>query len=178
MGRKKKAEEWKGTEYFLLHEAEIRRAVKDERREISFLRASGNSGGSRGTKRADRTGALAVRRAERIRAIVLDDGRTVREPEAWLAVFDAVRRRAAELARPEDIFDAWAARYSNGGGRFVGEIITGKLDRGLAPDKFILWIIENTEAEAAALGLLEGKDFLLYRKGLRFLETVKPGRLS
>lgn len=164
-------------EYYLVNEAAIRQTVTETRQEISFLRTSG-SGDGRGTKRADRTAALAVKLSAELPAIVLDDGQTIRQPESWLAVFDAVRKRAAELDRPDLIFDFWAIRYRDGGGRFVGELISGQLDRSLEADGYILWIIENVEAEAAARGLLEEKDFLLYRKGLRFLETCKPRRLD
>jgi len=177
MGRKKKREEWRGVEGYLVNEAAIRQAVRAERQELSFLRTSGSCGG-RGTRRADRTGALAVKLSTEITAIVLDDGRTISQPESWLAVFDAVRKRAAELARPEYLFDIWAARYNDGGGRCVGELISGRLDRQLSTDNCIMWIIENVEAEAAARGLLDEKDFLLYRKDLRFLETCKPRQLD
>ena len=177
MGRKKKPEEWRGVEYYLVNEAAIRQAVTETRQEFSYLRTSG-SGDGRGTKRADRTAALAVKLSAELPAIVLDDGQTIRQPESWLAVFDEVRKRAAELARPEYIFDTWAARYENGGGRSFGELLEGGLERGNRSDDLILWIIENTEEAAAARGLLDEKDFLLYRKAVQFVETCKPRRLD
>lgn len=180
MGRRKKPEAWLGVEWFLVHEDDIRAAVADKRKELSYISTSWAGGGGGGKAiRADRTGDLVVKRSKKIPVVVLSStGDTVDSPEEWLAVFDTVRRQAETLARPDRIFDFWSIRYRNGGGRFVGELITGQLDRSLEADGCILWIIENVEAEAAARGLLEEEDFLLYRKGLRFLKTCKPRRLD
>lgn len=177
MGRRKKAEVWRGVEYHLLHEEEIRRTVKEERSSLSFVQSSGNGDG-RGTKRADRTSTLAVKLATELPAIVLDDGQKIKRPESWIKVFDTVRKRAAKLDEAEDLLEFWAIRYGDGGGRFIDELISGRLDRLLEVDGYIMWIIENVEAEAIKRGLLDKEGALLYGRDLRFLETCKPRRID
>ncbi len=176
MGRKKKPEEWLGVEWFLVHEDDIRAAVADKRKELSYISTSWADGGGGGKAiRADRTGDLVVKRSKKIPVVILSStGDTVDSPEEWLEVFDTVRRQAETLARPEFLFDIWETRYSDGGGRYVGEILTGQLDRELSSDRCIMWIIERVEAEAVKRDLLEKEDCLLYERDVRFLQTCKP----
>jgi len=180
MGRRKKPEAWLGVEWFLVHEDDIRAAVADRRKELSFISTSwAGSGGGGKAIRADRTGDLVVKRSKKIPVVVLSStGDTVDSPEEWLAVFDTVRKKAKGEPRAAWIEDFWRIRYANGGGRCVCEIITGGLDREIDGDREIMWIIENVEAEAVKRGLLEKEDCLLYGRDVRFLHTCKPRRLD
>ena len=103
----------------LFIEPEIRKTVKEERQALSLIGSSnpdGNAGG-RGRTFSDRTAAAAIKLADGLPCIVLDDGRTLHKPEKWLSVFDAVRKEAETLSRPRLIFDEWRAWY--GGETFL-----------------------------------------------------------
>lgn len=120
MGRRKKREvpalpssPVRLADALLFIEPEIRQTVNEERKALSLIGHSnpdGNAGG-RGRTYSDRTAAAAVKLADGLPCIVLDDGRTVHKPEKWLAVFDAVREKAKTLERPRLIFDIWRAWY-------------------------------------------------------------------
>lgn len=186
MGRHKqdkRAKWWRGVERYLRREADIRQAVKEEREGLSFLRAADTGAGGKGGKRPDRTAALAVKRAEELPAVVLNNGETVKRPESWLECFDAVRAAAKKCNRPEWILRDWRRRYDEGI-RDVMELIGGRLERGCCIGGYdfhgvILWIIESVEAAAMERGLLSADDCLLYgRPPVDFLETCPPQRLD
>lgn len=186
MGRHKqdkRAKWWKGVEVYLRREADIRKAVKEEREGLSFLRAADMGAGGKGGKRPDRTAALAVKISEELPAVVLSDGETVKRPESWLECFDVVRAAVKKCERPEWILEDWRQRYGEGV-RDVMELIGGRLERGCFAEEYslhdtILWIIERVEAAAMERGLLSADDCLLYgRPPVDFLETCPPQRLD
>ena len=93
-------------------EQDIRRTVKQEREALSLISSSSNGSGRRAGL-SDRTAKTAVKLADGLPCIVLDDGRTLHQPEKWLAVFDEVREKAKKCNRPDWIFEEWAAWYGN-----------------------------------------------------------------
>lgn len=94
-------------------EPDIRRTVKQEREALSLIGSNSiNAGGGRAGL-SDRTARAAVKLADGLPCIVLDDGRTLHKPEKWLACFDAVRDKARKCNRPDWIFEEWAAWYGN-----------------------------------------------------------------
>ena len=115
MGRRKKAVDFvfpylpvETADFILFHETAIRRAVSEARAEISLLRASNMEGNARGGGFSDRTAAAACKRLGALPCVVLSTGETIKAPEKWLAVLDAVRAKAAKLERPRLIYDAFA----------------------------------------------------------------------
>jgi len=94
-------------------EPDIRRTVQQERQALSLIGASLPSGGGGRAGLSDRTAQAAVKLADGLPCIVLDDGRTVKKPEKWLAAFEAVREKARKCNRPDWIFEEWAAWYGN-----------------------------------------------------------------
>lgn len=178
MGRRKKDSlgDWRGVEWYLRRETATRQAVRDERKELSFIRAT-STDGRQGTKRPDRTSALAIKLAEELRAVVLPNGDTIKRPESWLSCFDAVRGQARQFDRAEWILEEWDHRYRDGG-RYIGELMGGQLKRGMQPDTIILWIIQQTEEAATARGLLSLDDCLVYEHEISFLDTCKPRRID
>ena len=134
-------------------EDDIRRAAKEARAAFSFLgaRDMAAGGGGRG-RRTDKTTAAVLKMVEGLPAVVLEDGRTVRRPEAWIRVFDAVRMRAKECARPEMIFDVWRAAYK--GQQFFSVA-------GIEPEtgrRVKSWIRCSVLFEARAAGLVSFSD--------------------
>ena len=94
-------------------EPDIRRTVKQEREALSIIGSSNLNGSGRRSGLTDRTAGAAVKLADGLPCIVLDDGRTLHKPEKWLACFDAVRDKARKCNRPDWIFEEWAAWYGN-----------------------------------------------------------------
>jgi len=115
MGRKKKVVDFvfpflpvETADFILYRENAIRRAVKEARAEISFLGASNLEGNAKGGRVSDRTGAAVCKLSAALPCVVLETGETIKAPEKWLAVLDAVRELAKTLERPRLIFDAFA----------------------------------------------------------------------
>lgn len=115
MGRKKKPVAFvfpylpvETADFILYRENAIRRAVKEARAEISFLSASNMEGNAKGGRVSDRTGATVCKLSAALPCVVLSTGETIKAPEKWLAVLDAVRAKAAKLERPRLIYDALA----------------------------------------------------------------------
>ena len=138
----------------LYAEDEIRRTIKEERQALSLIGNSnpdGNAGG-RGRTYTDRTAEAAVKLADGLSCVVLDDGRTIRKPEKWLSVFDEVRKRAAECQRPELIFETWQTNYGNEC-RFISAEITPELWRNIKK-----WIRYHVLTEAREAGLVAFDD--------------------
>ena len=115
MGRKKKPVDFvfpylpvETADFILYRENAIRLAVKEARAEISLLGASNLEGNARGGGFSDRTAAAACKRLGALPCVVLSTGETIKAPEKWLAVLDAVRAKAAKLERPRLIYDAFA----------------------------------------------------------------------
>lgn len=134
----------------LFAEDEIRQTVSDERQALSLIGNSnpdGNAGG-RGQTYTDRTAAAAVKLAEGLSCVVLDDGRTVKKPEKWLAIFDEVRKRAAGCQRPELILETWRAWYGQES-RFVSADLTPEVWRNVRK-----WIRYQVLTEAKDAGLV------------------------
>ena len=157
MGRHKKKElpalpssPVKLADALLYAEKEIRRTVNDERQALSFIGTTPPEG-SAGKVKAykDRTAAAAIKLADGLSCVVLDDGRTIRKPERWLAVFDAVRKRAAaECQRPEMIFDTWRSQYGKES-IFVSSEVSPQVWRDIRK-----WIRYHVLTEARAAGLV------------------------
>lgn len=134
----------------LYAEPEIRQAVIDERMSLSLLGSTGGqgTGHSRGIKN-DRTAAAAMKLAEELAAVVLEDGRTIRRPEAWLEVFDEVRDKAKKCNRPEMIFETWESLYTNNT-VFISADITPEIWRNIKS-----WIRYHVLTLAADAGLVD-----------------------
>lgn len=134
----------------LYAEDDIRRAVKDARETFSFIGSGmGKSGGARNVKQ-DRTAGAALKLAEELPAVVLDDGRTVKRPETWLKVFDAVRAKAKQCTRPEWIMTEWEIEWK-GKDHLVGyDPDTGR--------KMKSWVRYNVAVEARAAGTVSFSD--------------------
>lgn len=187
MGRRKKEKpsQWRGIEWYLRRETAIRQAVKEYSAEFSFLSASQWGGNSKSGKRTDRTSKLAAKLSEELSAVVLDNGDTIKRPEAWLAVFDAVRKQAEALSRPDWIFHVWAQRYEHGS-RDVGELITGRIcpheyAQGFDPENIIFWIIYHAEEAAVFRGVWAECDCFLYGRDMgavRYIDTCDPQKLD
>lgn len=133
----------------LYAEEEIRTAVKEARADFSFIGSRGTCSGNGSGRQSDRTAGGAIKLLEELPAVVLEDGRTVRKPETWLKVFDAVRMRAKQCARPEMIFDEWRTAYK--GEMFSS--ITPNIARNIKS-----WIRCNVLFEARAAGLVSFSD--------------------
>ena len=97
----------------LYAEHDIRRTVNEEQQALFSIGGSNPDGSGRGSGLcySDRTGAAAVKLADGLPYITLSNGLTIKHPEAWLSVFEAVREKARQCQRPQMIFDAWAAEY-------------------------------------------------------------------
>ena len=115
MGRKKKPVDFvfpylpvETADFILYRENAIRAAVREARAEVSLLGASNMEGNARGGGFSDRTAAAACKRLAALPCVVLSTGETIKAPEKWLAVLDAVRELAKTLERPRLIFDALA----------------------------------------------------------------------
>lgn len=137
----------------LYAESDIRRAIKEARAAVSFIGARDILAGvgKRGRK-TDKTAAAAQELSEELPAIVLDDGRTVKRPEAWGRVFDAVRMRAKQCKRPEWVFDVWRTTYK--GQQFFTA-------RGIGPEtarRVKSWIRCSVLFDARAAGLVSFSD--------------------
>jgi len=161
----------------LFAEGDIRRAVKEARQEISFY-PDGRFGDGIKTDHADATANIVLKRAKKIKSVYVEGAGTVFSPEKWLSCFDAVREKARQCERPEIIYNEWAARYE-AGAEYIGEIITGELDFGLAPDCYIMWIIYHVEAEAVKRGLMAEAQCSLYmpdKEGVYKAKTIKTGK--
>jgi len=118
MGRKKKVvvEEMPFApvpvaDWILYHEKEIRAAVCDTRAELTLLGASNIDGAAHGGKISDRTAAAACKLAGELPCVVLDNGATVKDPEKWLSVLDAVRDKANGCNQPSWIYTVWSACF-------------------------------------------------------------------
>lgn len=138
----------------LFIEPEIRKTVKEERQALSLIGSSnpdGNAGG-RGRTFSDRTAAAAIKLADGLPCIVLDDGRTLHKPEKWLSVFDAVRKKAEACNRPTWIYDAWTAKYS-GRTCFIDADMTAKVFNNIVD-----WIRYNVLTEARKADLVAFED--------------------
>lgn len=136
----------------LYAEADIRRTVKEERQALSLISSSNPDGGGRGRTYSDRTAAAAVKLADGLPCIVLDDGRTIRQPEKWLSVFDTVRKKAESCNRPEMIFETWQTYYGQES-VFVSADMTPEIWRNIKS-----WIRYHVLTEARAAGLVDFDD--------------------
>lgn len=161
MGRRKKREvpalpssPVRLADALLYAEEEIRRTVKEERLALSLIGTSnpdGNAGG-RGRSYTDRTATAAIKLVDGLPCIVLDDGRTVKKPEKWLACFDAVRKQAEKCNRPNWIYETWAAKYDEKT-RFIDAEITAKIFNNIVD-----WIRYNVLTEARKADLVAFED--------------------
>lgn len=131
MGRKKKEPEQLIEKEFpflpvpladavLYAEEEIRRAVKEERESLSFIKSRDLNGGGRSGQLSDRTAEAAVKLADGLPFVKLSDGRILKQPEKWLSVIDAVRQRAESIRENrfpvnvlhgDDILYEWETKY-------------------------------------------------------------------
>ena len=133
-------------------EPDIRRTVRQERAALSLIGASVPSGGGGRAGLSDRTAKTAIKLADGLNCIVLDDGRTLHKPEKWLSVFDAVRDKAKKCNRPDWIFEEWAAWYG-------GEITFISSDITLENvDDIKNWIRYHALTEARNAGLVDFTD--------------------
>lgn len=123
MGRRRKVLDFPAlpvplVDAMLRAEEEIRRTVKEERQAFSFIGVRDPAGGRSGRGgKTDKTAEAALKLTKELPAVVLDDGRTVRRPESWLAIFDEVRKRAGNLKpyggidQREIVFIEWRTTY-------------------------------------------------------------------
>ena len=155
-------------DFMLYHEGEIRRAVKEARADFSFIGCIGCGkacSGKGSGKKTDMTAGAALKLAEELSAVVLDDGRTVRRPESWLKVFDGVRKRAEGCARPDLIADIWETAYK-------GKMFCSCPDNGPKVERDIKsWIRCSVLFDARAVGLVSFSDN-------EILEGIKAARLD
>ena len=159
MGRRKKREvpalpssPVRLVDALLYAEDEIKKTVKEERFALSLIGASNQTGGGRGRSHSDRTATAAVKLADGLPCIVLDDGRTIKKPEKWLACFEAVRKQAEKCNRPNWIYEAWAAKYDEKT-RFIDAEITAKIFNNIVD-----WIRYNVLTEARKADLVAFED--------------------
>lgn len=123
----------------LYAEKEIRKAVDEERRSLCLISAAAErQGGGRGGK-SDRTAGAAMKILSELPAVVLDDGRTIKKPERWLAVLDEVRELARGCRHPEMIFYEWQSRYEDDI-LYIGETREQCMPLSTTPGKIISWI--------------------------------------
>lgn len=136
----------------LYAEEDIKKTIQEERRSLSLIGTTPPDGSAAGKGKpySDRTAAAAIKLADGLPCVVLEDGRTVRKPEKWLSVFEAVREKARQCKRPGLIFDTWAIKYQK-------EIIL--LDsKDASPRTFRhikSWIRYQVLTEARAAGLVD-----------------------
>ena len=156
----------------LYAEEEIRRAVKEERESLSFIKGRDMNGGGRSGQLADGTAAAAVKLADGLPFVKLSDGRLLEKPEKWLAVIDAVRQRAESIRENrwpvnvlhgDDIIYEWDAKYLY----HQGHIDEGK--GGCSPlwtisGRIISWIRFNILIGARDAGLVSFNDAELQKE--------------
>lgn len=131
MGRRKKEPEQEIEKEFpflpvplvdaiLYAELEIRQAVEEERKSLSFISSCSMGGGGGRKRRSDRTAAAAVKLSDGLPFVKLPDGRTIKQPETWLSIIDAVRQRAESIRENrfpvnvlhcDDILYEWEMKY-------------------------------------------------------------------
>ena len=137
----------------LYAEADIRRTIREERQALSLIgNTNPDGGGGRGRTYTDKTAEIAVKLADGLPCIVLEDGRTIRKPEKWIKIFDEVRKRAADCQRPEMIFETWRTHYGHES-RFISAEITPQIWRDIKR-----WIRYHVLTEARAAGLVDFDD--------------------
>ena len=144
----------KTVEKMLSHEREIREAVEAERGSFSFLTACkyDEIGGRGGI--ADKTAQRAIYLADELEAVTVKGIGTVKRPESWIAVFDAVRWLAMLCERPDLILSEWAARFLHGR-RHIEESFTAAEEEIISLwAKIVEWIFENVERLAVQAGLI------------------------
>ena len=101
----------------LYAEPDIRRAVEEEREAFSYIGGRDPLGRKGKGGLSDKTAKAALRIASDIPSVVLEDGRTVKKPEAWLTIFDEVRERAQHMEtiqgieQAKIIMDEWRSMY-------------------------------------------------------------------
>ena len=149
----------------LYAEDEIRRAVNEARADFSFIGSREACSGRGSGKKTDRTAGAALKLAEELSAVVLDDGRTIRRPESWLKVFDGIRKRAEGCARPDLIADVWETTYK-------GKLFCSCPDNGPKVERDIKsWIRCSVLFDARTVGLVSFSDN-------EILEGIKAARLD
>ena len=163
MGRTAKKKSRVFVETMLQEEAAIRRAVKEGREELRRYYPSSNADSEGGVKLpiSDRTGNMALKLVSELESVFVIGVGTIPFSERWLACFDAVRDRANQCERPEILFHHWRIRFEERK-KFVGEMLTGRLDYKQNPDGLIMWIIYWTEVEAVDRGLMTAEQCSLY----------------
>ena len=154
MGRRKKEISFPSSpvrlaDALLFAETEIRQTVKEERESLSLLHSTGIQGTGHSGGINDRTAAAAVKLADGIQCIVLNDGRTVKRPETWLKIFDEVRDKARGCNRPEMIFETWETLYTDNT-VFISADITPEIWRNIKS-----WIRYHVLTLAADAGLVD-----------------------
>lgn len=141
-------------EIMLSHERQIRKAVEAERGGFSFLTAYHADGVSGRTGTADKTATKAIYLSEELPQVNVEGLGTVKRPETWLAVFDAVRWLAMLCQKPEIIFAEWRSRYFDGLKYFEENELGQVPDDTTSWGRVVLWIRYNVEQLALKAGII------------------------
>jgi len=122
-------------EWALRHEQEISDAVTEAK-----IGSRGHTGGapSGHTFVSDPTAAQAIRKAEELSFVEIEDGRRVEWPERWLKVIAAVREWCGQDSIRSEVYKK---RYQ---GRSSGRNLSG------STFYFVLWEIRHFSLQAAA----------------------------